>query len=88
MSMLALEFRFIASDLRYLAKQSGLNRLFKNDGRKEREYLAKNHLNFCSEKSVYDQVRYLDQNGMEVVRTDFNDGDPYTVADEALQARD
>ena len=40
MSMLDLEFRFIASDLRYLAKQSGINQLFKNDGRAEREYLA------------------------------------------------
>ena len=60
MSLLAAEFKFIASDLKYLANQFALKQLFKDDVSADREYLAQNHIIFSKEKRIYDQVRYLD----------------------------
>jgi len=86
-NLLSAEFRFIASDLKYLANQSGLKQLFEGNESARQKYLAQSHLIFSKEKRVYDQVRYLDQNGMEVVRTYFNNGNPQTVSEEDLQAK-
>jgi len=47
--------------------------------------LAKEYLSFSRRKRIYDQIRFLDETGMEIVRVNFNNGRPYIVPDEQLQ---
>jgi len=56
----------------------------------ELEYEQKDHIerewaNFLKSKKFYDQIRYLDVNGDELIRVNFNDGDVTIVAEEDLQ---
>jgi diguanylate cyclase (GGDEF)-like protein len=49
---------------------------------KNNEYLI-----FCREKAIYDQVRFIDKNGMEKNRVNYNNGQPYIVAEKDLQSK-
>lgn len=40
---------------------------------------------FCAQRKVYDQVRFIDQNGMEVIRINYNKGSSSIVPKENLQ---
>ena len=42
-------------------------------------------MDFSKTKGLYDQVRFLDENGMEVIRVNFNQGQPYIVPKDKLQ---
>ena len=42
-------------------------------------------LTFSKEKALYDQVRFLNETGMEVIRINFGEGQPYVVTDNKLQ---
>ena len=47
--------------------------------------LAEDMLLFLKEKRSYDQIRYLDETGMEVIRVNFNSGQPAIVIRDRLQ---
>ena len=49
------------------------------------EHLAQHFSALSKHRGLYDQIRYLDQHGMEVVRINFNRGQPQQVAREQLQ---
>ncbi len=40
---------------------------------------------FSDRRKIYDQIRYIDVNGDELVRINYTDGDAYVVADQDLQ---
>ncbi len=40
---------------------------------------------YSKQKGLYDQIRLIDQNGMEVIRADYNFGKPIIVDDKSLQ---
>lgn len=40
---------------------------------------------FAKNKRIYDQVRYLDENGREIIRINYGSGKPFVVGQEALQ---
>lgn len=40
---------------------------------------------FCSERGIYDQVRFLDETGMEIIRVNFNNEEAVIVPKEELQ---
>ena len=52
---------------------------------KDLEGLEGEYLEMSKAKKTYDQIRYLDEDGMEIVRVDYNEGIPATVKDEDLQ---
>jgi len=83
--LLNQQMAFIASDLRFLA-----------DHNEPAEYLANpcpealtrwNHeyQRFSQERRCYDQVRFLDTSGMEIVRVDYVDGVAVTIPPRELQ---
>jgi diguanylate cyclase (GGDEF)-like protein/PAS domain S-box-containing protein len=77
-------FYMVVSDLMILVGQHELQRLL--DGSEmEKKDLAGNFLSFSLRKGLYDQIRFLDGTGMEVLRVNYNNGDPYVVPDEQLQ---
>jgi signal transduction histidine kinase len=42
-------------------------------------------LSMTASKQVYDQLRYIDDSGMEMVRVNYNNGSPYVVPSDELQ---
>jgi len=49
--------------------------------------VAEEFLIFARQKKIYDQVRFLDNTGMEQIRVNYNDGSPTIVPAEKLQAK-
>lgn len=75
----------VSSDIRVLAGQRGLARLLASDTAEARQDLAAEYLNFIVHKPVYDQVRFLNLEGQEVVRVDRSSGAARIVPDGELQ---
>ena len=81
------DLKSISSDLMFLA---GLNELhditngINSDAIKD---LSDEFLLFCKTKGIYDQIRFLNKKGMEVVRINFNKGKPYIVPEDQLQSK-
>ena len=75
----------IAADVLTVSKHYELRRLLNSDLNRHRESLAEEFLWFSKIKKIYDQVRFLDDRGMESLRVNFNDGNPRVVPNEKLQ---
>lgn len=79
-------FKSIVSDVMILAKQGELEKMMnENEEEEEKEELAIEFLEFSIRKKSYDQIRYLNEIGMEVVRINFNEGYPSIVPKDRLQ---
>ena len=81
------EMDAVLSDLRYLSQHNEIRNHVRQDSRSSRLDLAAEYLGLVAQKRLYDQVRYIGLDGMEVVRVDFNDGRPAVVADTDLRDR-
>lgn len=79
------EFAYIRSDLLYLADQYALLNDGTHDIPPDYAPLAASYLAFASRKGLYDQVRFLDAHGREVVRVNWNNGRPESVPADRLQ---
>lgn len=79
------EFQLIVSDLRFLAETNELKLYFERDNPQIRESLTREYLSFSTHKQIYDQIRFLDETGEEIVRVNFNKGRPSIVPEERLQ---
>ncbi len=49
--------------------------------------MAEEYLRFCKAKGLYDQIRFIDDTGMEVVRASLNNGNPLKIPDGRLQSK-
>lgn len=87
MQIIASDLELIVSDLMFLSEQNELQRMFERPEAGHRRALAEEYLSFCARKGLYDQIRFLDETGMEVVRVNFNSGKPSIVPDEQLQPK-
>ena len=85
MEIIANNFNTIVSDLIFLSRQNELSEYLSNDSNKIKTEIAKEYLEFNRLKGIYDQIRYLDENGMEIVRVNYNNGLPFIVHDKDLQ---
>ncbi|MBW7988755.1 MAG: PAS domain-containing protein [Planctomycetes bacterium] len=82
----ARNFHSIVSDVMILSQQNELEEVF--DGHQEaKDDLSNEFLAFSKTKRSYDQLRYLDETGMEIVRINFNEGKPGRVPEEKLQSK-
>lgn len=77
------------SDLLVLSEQHELQRVLGYDGERRSELrdLSSNLLSFSLRKRVYDQIRFLDETGMEMVRVNYNDGHPLIVPEAQLESK-
>jgi len=78
-------FADVVSDLFVLSKQDELSRYLNQGDRQALSVLASEFLAFATLKGVYDQVRFLDATGKELVRVNFNGGAAAIVPPEELQ---
>ncbi len=81
------KIEMITSDLMVLASHRELLAAGPEDCLLSFATIQKDFLNFSSYKKIYDQVRFLDDTGMEQVRINYNTGRPSIVAQEDLQSK-
>lgn len=81
------EFQTIVSDLMDLSARHQLKLLV--DSSKQADYtaLANEILEFCRNKKTYDQIRFLDETGIEIIRVNLNRGSPAIVPQAQLQSK-
>ena len=79
------DFRDTTADLRVLAASTSLRRMLQSGGPQAMEDVARDFLVFAANKKKYDQIRYVDSQGMEVIRINYNGGQPAIVPAEQLQ---
>lgn len=84
-NILERRLEIVAADLRVLAHTSMVESLAGHDDALHRERTARLFSIFSREKQIYDQIRYLNAAGKEVVRVDLEDGKPVVVPDAQLQ---
>ncbi|MEH2350473.1 MAG: ATP-binding protein [Nostoc sp.] len=80
------DFHSVVSDLMVISKKNDLQRILQGvDG--EQQALSRELLLFSRYKKLYDQIRFLDRSGKEIVRVNFNQGEPGIVPEEKLQVQ-
>ena len=79
------DIRSIILDLLYLSAHPKLHQMLENHDPDDRLKLSQIFLDFSKTKTLYDQVRFLDENGMEQIRVNFGQGQPYIVPEDKLQ---
>ncbi|MCK5071698.1 MAG: GGDEF domain-containing protein, partial [Desulfocapsa sp.] len=79
------EFQTVMSDVLYLAKHSVFqnNKLFLSTD--DRQDLQSDFVRFAEIKGVYDQVRFLDVKGQEVIRVNYSQRKAHPVSKDLLQ---
>jgi PAS domain S-box-containing protein len=75
----------VVKDLRFLAEHIEHQGLPEALPWTREQRIAEEFKVFAKNKGLYDQIRYLDNNGMEIVRVNYNDGDVEVVPYGALQ---
>ncbi len=85
LSAVKSEFRLIISDLLFLSEQYELGEAFNANKTINWEGIASGYLSFSTEKRIYDQIRFIDETGMEIIRINYNYGNPTIVPREQLQ---
>ena len=77
------DLNIVYSDVLFLAEQQALQKFFADNSSEYANHLAQDLLSFSSRKGKYDQVRLLDETGMEIIRVNYNNGQ--VVPKNALQ---
>ena len=84
---LSTELNAVTSDLKILRELPALMIYLGRGDEPARTEVASAYFLFCRFRGIYDQVRYLDETGMEIVRVNFNNGHPAIVAKNDLQPK-
>ncbi len=84
----------VVSDISYLASygehyriSNGLAVSLFDHGYEQQQQLTRLLQIFSQEKNVYDQIRFLDTQGAEIIRINNNNGTPYPVPQKGLQSK-
>jgi signal transduction histidine kinase/CheY-like chemotaxis protein len=84
---LTLDLNEVAADLRILADQTSVRRFIQEPTPGSKQEVQRQFLLFSRTRGLYDQIRILDANGMEVVRVDYEKGSPAVIPDAQLQSK-
>lgn len=85
MKVVANDFVTIVSDLMYLSGESELVDYLSSGDTGIKKEIASEFLRFSRHKRLYDQIRFMDETGMEIVRVNYNSGNPEIVVEDKLQ---
>lgn len=78
-------FEKVMSDLRVISNIKEVVEFLDAENETTRAALAQKYLMYIEQKGIYDQIRLLNEKGMEVVRTNIKNGEPYIVPEDQLQ---
>lgn len=87
MDIIINDLQLIVSDLMFLSEQNELREMLDSGEAGVPQALAEEWLSFFTHKGLYDQIRFLNETGMEVVRVNFNNGNPSIVPDDQLHSK-
>jgi signal transduction histidine kinase len=79
------EFKLIVSDLMFLANHNELRQILDMFSPEHKQSINSEWRLFTEKRGLYDQIRYLDKKGMEIIRVNYNNGEPTVVSDGDLQ---
>lgn len=80
-----LEMGNALSDLRFLSQSNEMRAYVQGDTHASRRMLAEEFMGFARQKGLYDQIRFIGLDGMEMVRVNYAAGLPYIVPEQDLQ---
>lgn len=80
---ISYNFKHLIYTLLFISDQVRLHQPFRD--MKGKKVLADDLVSFLATTELFDQVRLLDLQGMEVIRANYRDGKPYLVPKEQLQ---
>lgn len=83
--ILIRDFEAVATDLRLLSKTPALKHFLDTGSPEEKQRLTAQFLNISQEERRYDQIRYLDNSGMETIRVNLVNGKAEAVPGKELQ---
>jgi diguanylate cyclase (GGDEF)-like protein/PAS domain S-box-containing protein len=75
----------VTRDLMYLARHSALRSAVDQPTRQNLAHLEEDFSSFAGAKQLYDQIRWIDETGMEKVRIDLRQGKAEVIAQDKLQ---
>lgn len=75
----------LGSDLMFLASHRATNVAVNRPSPENVDALAEDFMTFSASKTIYDQIRWIDETGTERVRVDFRQGSPIVIPDQQLQ---
>jgi PAS domain S-box-containing protein len=81
------DIKNIIADLLLMVHHYHLHSIIEGDFAFGFDTISKEFLIFAQQKKIYDQVRYLDKNGMEIIRVNYNNGRPAIVPNDRLQSK-
>ncbi|MCI5123217.1 MAG: PAS domain S-box protein, partial [Candidatus Electrothrix sp. AR5] len=84
---LSYNLKKIARDLLYLASQNNLIDQITHPDQGNLEQLAQNFTSFSRTKGYYDQIRWIDETGMERVRVEYAPDGPKIAPPDLLQSK-
>lgn len=79
------ELKNVVSDLMFLSQLNELQAIIQTPNPTQRKNLEHELLAFSQAKGLYEQIRYLDNKGNEIIRINYQNGKPYVVAKTQLQ---
>ena len=78
----------IISDLVFLSGHHELKEMLAGDDAvSHKETLAEGFFSFAKARKIYDQIRFFDETGMEVIRVNFGNGKPYVVPEKSTSVQ-
>ncbi len=83
--MIASDIRNVVSDLNFLAEHFERQGILDDLTYHDEKRITQEFSIFAKQKVLYDQIRYLNHEGMEIVRVNFNGGQPKVVLQRELQ---
>lgn len=83
--VLTSNIEFITRDLRFLASDHAMRKCIAQPSPENLMNLAENFMAFSGAKQIYDQIRWIDETGMEIVRVDNLRGKPSLITADKLQ---
>ncbi len=75
----------VVSDLMILSENQHIQKFLETKRKDYLREIEKDFLSFCRRKKCYDQIRFLDEKGDEIVRVNFNSGNSYIAPESQLQ---
>ncbi|MBW4588853.1 ATP-binding protein [Aetokthonos hydrillicola Thurmond2011] len=84
--VMAGDFSSVVSDLFVLSEQTELKEIL-NGANDKKQLITEEFLLFSQYKKLYDQIRLLDYRGKEIIRINFNNGQPIIVPQNQLQMK-
>jgi diguanylate cyclase (GGDEF)-like protein len=80
-------FSTITSDILFLSEQNELRKYISSNNKNLLKNIIKEYTIISKNKKIYDQIRFLDSSGMEIIRVNHNDDAPLVVPDNQLQSK-